>query len=33
MKNHCDRLGNKVYNATRGGKLEEFSRVDFDGLF
>lgn len=33
MKNHCDRLGIKVYNATRGGKLEVFPRVDFDSLF
>ncbi len=23
----------KIYNATRGGKLEVFDRVDFDGLF
>lgn len=23
----------RVYNATRGGKLEVFERVDFDGLF
>lgn len=23
----------KIYNATRGGKLEVFERVDFDGLF
>lgn len=25
--------GIKVYNATRGGMLEEFQRVDFDSLF
>ena len=25
--------GLKVYNATRGGKLECFERVDFDSLF
>ncbi len=25
--------GMKVYNATRGGKLEAFERVDFDSLF
>ena len=23
----------KIYNATRGGKLEVFERVDFDELF
>lgn len=23
----------KIYNATRGGKLEVFKRIDFDGLF
>lgn len=33
MKNHCDRLGIHVYNATRGGKLEVFPRVSFDSLF
>ena len=33
MKHHCDRRGIKVYNATRGGKLEVFPRVDFDDLF
>ena len=33
MKIHCDRLGIKVYNATRGGKLEVFERKDFDSLF
>lgn len=27
------RNGGMVYNATRGGKLEVFERVDFDGLF
>lgn len=26
-------LGGKIYNATRGGKLEIFPRVDFDTLF
>jgi len=25
--------GGKIYNATRGGKLEVFPRVDFDSLF
>jgi hypothetical protein len=25
--------GFRIYNATRGGELEVFERVDFDGLF
>ena len=25
--------GFRIYNATRGGRLEAFERVDFDGLF
>ena len=25
--------GFRIYNATRGGKLEVFERVDFDSLF
>ena len=29
MKKHCDQRGVEVYNATRGGKLEVFPRVDF----
>lgn len=33
MKNGCEKHGVKVYNATRGGKLEVFERVDFDKLF
>lgn len=33
MKDHCDRRGIRVFNATRGGKLEVFPRVDFDSLF
>lgn len=33
MKHHCDRRGIRVYNATRGGKLEVFPRVEFDALF
>lgn len=33
MKNHCDNRNIQVYNATRGGKLEVFPRVDFDSLF
>ena len=32
-KRHCDSRGIQVYNATRGGKLEVFPRVDFDTLF
>ena len=30
MKRFCDAKGIEVYNATRGGKLEVFPRVDFD---
>ncbi len=33
MKRHCDSRGIQVFNATRGGKLEVFPRVDFDSLF
>lgn len=33
MKRHCDQRGIRVYNATRGGKLEVFPRVEFDSLF
>lgn len=33
MKSHCEKRGIKVFNATRGGKLEVFERVDFDSLF
>lgn len=33
MKNHCEKRNIKVFNATRGGKLEVFTRVDFDSLF
>jgi hypothetical protein len=33
MKSHCDKRGIHVYNATRGGKLEVFPRIDFDSLF
>lgn len=32
-KNYADEHGIKIYNATRGGKLEVFERVDFDSLF
>lgn len=33
IKGKMDKYGVKVYNATRGGKLEVFPRVDFDTLF
>lgn len=33
MKKNCDAAGIEVYNATRGGKLEVFPRVNFDDLF
>ena len=32
-KEYADEHGIKIYNATRGGKLEIFERVDFDTLF
>ncbi len=32
-KKFCEERGITVYNATRGGKLEVFERVDFDDLF
>ncbi len=32
-KKYADAHGIKIYNATRGGKLEVFPRVDFDSLF
>lgn len=32
-KKYCDKHGIKIFNATRGGKLEVFERVDFDTLF
>lgn len=32
-KNYADTHGIKIYNATRGGMLEVFERVDFDSLF
>lgn len=32
-KEYADAHGIKIYNATRGGKLEVFERVDFDKLF
>lgn len=33
MKRKCDQRNIRVYNATRGGRLEVFPRVEFDGLF
>ncbi len=33
FKKFADNHGIKIYNATRGGKLEIFERVDFDSLF
>ena len=32
-KDYCDSKNIKIYNATRGGLLEVFPRVDFDDLF
>lgn len=32
-KVYFDNDGRKIYNATRGGKLEVFERVDYDTLF
>lgn len=32
-REYCDKHGVNIYNATRGGELEEFERVDFDSLF
>lgn len=32
-KSYADTHGIKIYNATRGGMLEVFERVDFDSLF
>lgn len=32
-KEYADAHGIKIYNATRGGKLEVFPRVEFDTLF
>ena len=32
-REYADAHGIKIYNATRGGKLEVFPRVDFDKLF
>ena len=32
-RKYADAHGIKIYNATRGGCLEAFPRVDFDSLF
>ena len=32
-KNYADKHGIQIFNATRGGRLEIFERVDFDSLF
>jgi len=32
-RKYCDNHGIKIYNSTRGGKLEVFDRKDFDILF
>lgn len=32
-RRYADNHGIKIYNATRGGKLEVFERVDFDSIF
>lgn len=32
-KKYCEEHDIKIYNATRGGKLEVYDRVDFDSLF
>ena len=32
-KQYADEHGLKIYNATRGGKLEIFERINFDDLF
>lgn len=31
-RRYCDKKGIRIFNATRGGKLESFERVDFDIL-
>ena len=32
-REYCDNHRIKIFNATRGGKLEVFERVDFDSIF
>ena len=29
-REYCDKNGIEIYNATRGGYLEAFKRIDFD---
>lgn len=31
-RDYCERNGIRIYNATRGGKLEIFERIDFDKI-
>ena len=31
-RKYCDKHNIKIYNATRGGKLEVFERVNFDEI-
>jgi hypothetical protein len=33
IRKYADLTGIKVYNSTRGGKLEVFNRVNFDNIF
>jgi hypothetical protein len=32
-RRYSDRMGVRIFNATRGGKLESFVHVDFDVVF
>ena len=32
MKEYADLHGIKIYNATRGGRLDVFDRIEFDEL-
>ncbi len=32
-RDYCEKRGVGIYNATRGGKLDVFERIDFDSLF
>ena len=33
MRINCKKRKIEIYNATRGGKLEVFPRIEFDKLF
>ena len=33
VRNYCEKLGVKIYNATNGGYLDVFDRVDYESLF